>query len=86
MLKICCNENKWPLGHSNHIAKQQARIIAKLNVPCFRLQELGLPTTVFKNNMLIRKIEWSSLNFYFDRIVNATNKSKKSNEHVKKNR
>ena len=69
MLRVTCSERMSRNVQRNKTARHQARIIQYGNVGHYQLDQLGLPKIGDRNKKLLRRIDWPSVNFYFDRMA-----------------
>ena len=69
MLRVTSVERISGYGQQHKTARHQARVIQSDNVAHYQLDRLGLPKIDYRNRSLLRRMNWSSVNFYFDRMA-----------------
>ena len=69
MYRIAYIEISGNVSQKNKIARHQARIVKINNIAHSELKRLSLPKYSNRNQKLLQKIDWPSVNFYFDKLA-----------------
>ncbi len=69
MYRIAYVETSGSVGQNKKIAMHQARIIKINNIAHSELKHLSFLKLSNRNQKFLQKIDWSPINFYFDKMA-----------------